>query len=103
MVMPVGCRALTLGLVYKGFNGGEKVLTYFHEYFRFDIGLDQWRTFIVASRLRTSPVISDSEKSTFAFQSWVKNESRNWRGVNFSRISCFIKDRQPRNVALEFN
>jgi hypothetical protein len=75
VVMPIGCRSLTFGLVYERFNSGKKVLSHFDEYSRVDI--IKKRTFIVVSRLRTSPVINASEKSTFAFQSWVKNESRN--------------------------
>jgi len=78
VVTPIGCRSLTLGLVHQGFNSGKKVLSHFDEHSRVDIKLDhQKQTFIVVSRLRTSPAINASEKSTFAFQSWVKNESRN--------------------------
>ena len=98
MVMPIGCRSLTFGLVYQGFNSGKKVLSRIDEYSRVNIKSEiiNKRTFIVVSRLRTSPVINASEKSTFAFQSWVKKESRNCRGVNFSRIS-WGQDHEHRN------
>ena len=42
--------------------------------------------------LRTSPVISDSEKSTLAFHSCVKNASRSWRAEYFCKISCKVCD-----------
>ena len=32
MVMPIGRRSLTFGLVNEGFNSGEKVLSHFDEY-----------------------------------------------------------------------
>jgi len=49
---------------------------------------DNVLTFSVSSIIRTSPVIRDSEKSTFAFHNCVKNASRSWRAVYFCRISC---------------
>ena len=44
MVMPIGCRSLTLGLVYEGFNSGKKILSHFDEYSCIDIKLDHQQT-----------------------------------------------------------
>ena len=45
----------------------------------------------------TSPVIKDSEKSTFVFQSCVRNARRSWRAEYFCRISCTTNIHVERN------
>ena len=52
----------------------------------------------IVSMLRTSPVIRDSQKSTFAFHSCVRNASRSWRAENRCRISCYIQGEFAKGV-----
>ena len=44
--------------------------------------------------------MSDSEKSTLEFQSWVRNASRNWRAVYFCKISCTQATRGARQYTV---
>jgi hypothetical protein len=79
--------ASCLGLGNVGFDRGKEVLAKTSAH-HVETSYARALTLKVVSMLRTSPAMSDSEKSTLAFHNWDKNAKRSCLAVKRWRISC---------------
>jgi hypothetical protein len=88
MMESVRFDSIATVLVYQCLDHSEEVLAKF-TVLKLPPDVDEMDklTFMVTSMLRTSPVSSASEKSIFAFHSWVRKANLNCRAVNLLSIS----------------